>query len=400
MELNDFLIEQLRSTPNPNFAKIGRLAKETFDLEDSKEALRLRTSKLYKKFIQKSEPSSHFLMEETLKKLGINPENIVEAKFINHLKTPSVNIKTKYSKEEVTIDNLLEKIQDIIDKSFVNPIILPESKPIKEEKAFMFWSSDKHVGAKTEKDSIYENEYNRVVFKHRMEKSLSPLIEAANYFGRFDKVVYADLGDSLDGWDGYTTRGGHKLPQNMNNVEAFSTYIEESLSFFDKLINLNLANSYEFIAQVNDNHSGNFGQIANETLARILNLKYPQVKTTIFSKFVDHFEYGAHTFMLCHGKDSEDLKHGLPFIPNDKVSDWIREYISEKNINTEFKHFIKGDLHQSNSFTMKWGKYKNVLSLYGSSKYIHNNFGNTKGGLCYDIVWKHNKKCLSDEIMF
>ena len=400
MELNDFLIEQIKSTPNPNFAKIGRLAKETFNLKETDENLRTKASRLHKKLLLEQSPSSHFLMQETIKKLGLNPEDITEAKFINHLKTPSVNIKTKYSKEEVTIDSLLDKIQSIIDKSSIVPEMLPEIVLLEEEKAFIFWSSDKHVGAKTEKDSIYENEYNREVFKNRMLASIVPCVEAHHNLGRFDKIVYVDLGDSLDGWDGYTTRGGHKLPQNMNNVEAFTTYIEESLSFFDTLISLNLANSYEFIAQVNDNHSGNFGQIANETLARILNLKYPQIKTTIFSKFVDHFIYGGHTFMLCHGKDSEDLKHGLPFIPTDKVSDWIREYISEKKINTEYKHFIKGDLHQSNSFTLKWGRYKNVLSLYGGSKYIHNNFGNNKGGLCYDIIWKHTSKCYSDEIMF
>lgn len=400
MELNDFLLEQIKSTPTPNFAKIGKLAKEVFDLKDSDDSLRLKASRLHKKLLKESSPSSHFLMEETIKKLGINPENITEAKFINHLKTPSVNIKTKYTKEEITLESFLERVQEIVDKSNIIPVLLPESIPVKEEKAFIFWSSDKHVGAKTEKDSIYDNEYNRNVFRKRMLSSLIPCQEAAHELGRFDKIIYADLGDSLDGWDGYTTRGGHKLPQNMNNVEAFNTYVEESLLFFETLISLDLANSYEFVAQVNDNHSGNFGQIANETLARILNLKYPQIKTTIFTKFVDHFQYGAHTFMLCHGKDSEDLKHGLPFIPTDKVSDWIREYIAEKKINTEYKHFIKGDLHQSNSFTLKWGRYKNVLSLYGGSKYIHNNFGNNKGGLCYDIIWKHRSKCFSDEIIF
>ena len=45
-------------------------------------------------------------------------------------------------------------------------------------------------------------------------------------FGAFYSIYVCDLGDAVDGWNGYTTRGGHKLPQNMSNKEVFETYVE------------------------------------------------------------------------------------------------------------------------------------------------------------------------------
>ena len=36
-----------------------------------------------------------------------------------------------------------------------------------------------------------------------------------------DTLIIDDLGDFMDGWDGETTRKGHKLPQNMDNQKAF-----------------------------------------------------------------------------------------------------------------------------------------------------------------------------------
>lgn len=402
MELTQYLTQEVKSVPNPNFYEIARKAIDLFDLSDSVNAISKRASRIYKKEKLNTTPSEQFLLNEYLHKHGINPENVVEAKFINHLKSPSVNIKTKYTKEDKTVDDIINTLEDLINKCSITPVILPEPSLIKNEdkKAFCFWSSDKHVGAETKENSIYQNNYNREVFASRMTQSLEPYKEAYSLFGKFDKVIYADLGDSMDGWDGYTTRGGHKLPQNMTNPEAFQTYVEETVFFFDQLISLNMANSYEFIAQVNDNHGGDFSHIANDTVCKILNLKYPQVKTTIITKFIDYFIYGAHGFMLCHGKDNEDLKNGLPLNPDEKTSNYIKQYIDTHLAKVEFKHFIKGDLHKSNSHTLNWGRYKNVLSLYGASKWIHNNFGNSKGGLCYEIVWKHRNKIFSDEIFF
>ena len=101
------------------------------------------------------------------------------------------------------------------------------------EKDLLVYTSDKHIGAKTQSNSIYNNEYNAEEFRNRMMQIANEIAS----LGSMDNLIIFDLGDALDGFNAQTTRGGHTLPQNMNNKEQFETYLKVHAEFFNHIIN-------------------------------------------------------------------------------------------------------------------------------------------------------------------
>lgn len=332
-------------------------------------------------------------LEEYCAKYHIPFEQVTSVKFVNHNGQAAWNAVCDLSKiSEIHLDNYFDKLRDsLIDD--IKPIYINEIGT--SELAYHLYTADKHVGAETRDNSLYDNPYNAQIFELRMDAAFEDLIETHQLSGRFDKIFVADLGDSVDGWNGKTTRNSnHELPQNMDNKETFDVYVRVMCKWFDKLISLDLANSYEFFATSNDNHGGDFSYIVNRAVEIYLNLRYPQIKTRIQLKFIETYDYGKHTFMLCHGKDDKDLKHGMPLNLDQKTEAFINQYIDIEKLNDRWLHFIKADLHQESiNFGRKF-RYRNVLSLYGSSAWIMTNFGLTKAGVSAELVWKNKNKVM------
>jgi hypothetical protein len=118
-------------------------------------------------------------------------------------------------------------------------------------------------------------------------------------------------------------------------------------------------------------------------------------------KFLEHFEYGKHVFIFTHGKDNEDRKFGLPLQLNDKTENFVNKYIDYHNIDKSKNiHLIKGDLHNESQQLGQTFRYRNVLSMYGSSKWIHNNFGPGIAGVSFDIVNKQSDDIYSFYLTF
>jgi hypothetical protein len=115
----------------------------------------------------------------------------------------------------------------------------------------------------------------------------------------------------------------------------------------------------------------------------------PAIEVRVFDKFIEHFVTCDQTFILCHGKDAKDMFRNLPLVINDKVENQINEYIDYNNI-TGTIHFIKGDLHQTATTYANKFRYKSVSSFFGSSEWIHKNFGNTKAAVDYDVILDNN----------
>ena len=309
--------------------------------------------------------------------------------------------------------NILQKkdnefaIDDAIDivKQFVlsqdNPFyLLPDIRET-NNKALFVYTSDKHIGAFVPKEAIYENDYNALTFEKRMHDLVLEILYMQKVYGTFSDIYILDMGDSLDGMNGTTTRGGHNLPQNMNNREAFETYLKVHKNFFDILIKEKVAANYHIYGVTEDNHSSDFGYFANRAIELYLNTRYPEINTQIFEKFIEHFVYGEHTFIITHGKDSEDLKHGLPLVLNDKVENLLNKYIKYHKIDTKYVHVIKGDLHQESSQLTSSFRYRNVLSMFGSSKWMMNNFSaSCKGGCSMEIVEKNTHRIFPNTILF
>lgn len=384
-----------RFTKCPNYLKngAGSLAKSlkatVADVMEAKELTRTALG------IKSGVRSNEYM--EKLKSLDIQPTDVKSVKFWDNMQGEQrFSIQTKnewYKKEER--DEYFENLKIYLTKK-LKPIKFTKEKA--NDKCLMIHTSDKHIGCKVV-NSIYENEYNEGTIEERMTALLKEVIYLTSVYGRFDKIIFNDLGDALDGYNGQTTRGGHKLPQNMDNQQQFDVFVRTTCDFFDYMVELDLANSYSYICVNNDNHSSDFAYCANRAIQIFLNCKYPQIEVRLMTKFIEHYTYGNHTFMLCHGKDKEDMKHGMPLKINDKVEKYILQYIDYHKLEGKL-HFIKGDLHSSNTELLRKFRYVNVLSLFGASKWIHNNFGNSNSGVSFDVVEKSTDRVFEHKICF
>ena len=302
-------------------------------------------------------------------------------------------------------DLSVEDVDQILTNIFKEktPIILQKDLKLSNEKALFIYTSDKHIAAYVnDKEAVYQNKYDGYSFDARMTTILYEVCYLVSSFGKFKDIFIIDLGDRMDGMNAQTTRGGHKLPQNMNDKEAFETAISVEKRFYDVLFQSGYAENYQIISNACSNHGGIFDYMVSRALEMYVNAVYPFVKTSIQEKFIDHVEYGNHVFILTHGKDAEDMKHGLPLHMNDKTENYINKYLMYNKINPEHKNIsvVKGDLHKDTSETTYNFRYRNVLSLFGGSKWIGTNFGPTKAGCSFDIVEYTSDRIFEHKVIF
>jgi len=256
---------------------------------------------------------------------------------------------------------------------------------------FIF-SSDKHIGALTKENSVYTNKYDKEEITKRLFTLTFGLIhKLKSIYGKFESIYYMDLGDALDGFDNKTTRGLggaslHTLPQQLNNREQHDLYIEVHKKLFDSIIANNVANKVYYITTSNSNHGGDFEYGAMRHLETYLNVKYPEIKTFVSYKPLNHFIVDNTAIIFGHGKDDEDMRNGFPLVLNDKVENYINDYIRVNKL-TDYKiTVVSGDLHQSATTYGKNFRYKKVLSQYGGSKWIHTNYGSDTPGISCDVL--------------
>lgn len=289
-------------------------------------------------------------------------------------------ISSKYFELKRRISDFSEFLQglDIQGRVEIRTPIINTTKTI------VVYLSDMHVGADVSKDSVYINDFNAEEAKKRMDLILNRIKELAVFTGA-SNIVVCNLGDSLDGYNNETTRGGHFLPQNMNNKEQFAIYIQLMVDFFAELSNCGLFANIKYYCVPGGNHDGDFGYITNKALEGYLYKLNPNIEVSVFNKFMEQFNCCSHTFILCHGKDEKDMFKNLPLTLNDKTENLINEYLEYKNISGKV-HFVKGDLHQSATTYGKRFRYKSVSSFFGSSEWIHKNMGNTKAACDIDII--------------
>jgi len=287
-------------------------------------------------------------------------------------------------------NELKNKVSDLSDflsetKFNITPLELPKPRKFYEDKTILVYLSDIHMGADVSDYSIYNNEYNINVAKQRMAVVVAKIVEAAKMFS-CGNIIVCNIGDSIDGYNQETTRGGHKLPQNMDNKDQYKNFIDLMLALFSHLSTSNQFKNIKYYSVDGGNHDGDVGYIINKSLEACLNIMNPNITTRVFDKFIDSFKVDDHTFVLCHGKDAKDMFKNLPLVINDKTENQINEFLDYNKIYGSNIHFVKGDLHQSATTYAKRFRYKSVSSFFGSSEWIHKNFGNTKAAVDYDII--------------
>ena len=201
--------------------------------------------------------------------------------------------------------------------------------------------TDVHIGMKISETAQYDFKWN----KEELLKSLDKMIKFVVKQQQADILIIDDLGDFMDGWDSMTVRRQHKLPQNMTNNEAFDVGVMFKL----KLVN-ELSKHYKKIICHNltqDNHAGSFGYVVNSAFKAVAKQMFDNVEIINYRKFINHYTIKDNTFIVCHGKDSENLKYGLKPKLDAKALGQINNYIdmnflAKKDMQIEFS---KGDSH-------------------------------------------------------
>jgi hypothetical protein len=300
--------------------------------------------------------------------------------------SPMLWLKTKH--ESVRVTNPLFKtpqekaIEDIdflsIFKDKVQPIKISNLGIAKDISLFdRAVYTDVHIGMDVNKDgySLYDGVWNECEIFNRLQIFVNEIVKSQ----RSQTLFLNDLGDFMDGFDGFTTRGGHALPQNMDNQKAFDIGLKFKIAMIDELVKyytkINVVNI------CNDNHAGSFGYIVNSAFKTYIELKYPDnVTVTNQRKFIDHYIVENRCFILTHGKDDKSLKFGFkPQIDPTQIEK-IKNYIDEYKLHGYDIEFSKGDSHQlifdltsSTAF-----EYQNFGAFSPPSDWVKTNFKNTK----------------------
>ena len=127
-----------------------------------------------------------------------------------------------------------------------------------------------------------------------------------------------------------------------------------------------------------------------------MELKYNgRVKVENIRQFIDHYKVGKYTFIICHGKDSKNLKFGFKAMLDKAGQEKIDDYIKEHFLYTEDSviEFSKGDSHQYvfDNSTSQTFNYYSYPAFSPSSDWVQSNFKKGKSGLVMFNYFEDNK---------
>ncbi len=245
----------------------------------------------------------------------------------------------------------------------------------------IIWLSDLHIGAYNAKYSSFVQlpSYDVKEIKSRLTKIVATFADQT-----YHSVYVVNLGDSIDGFNKETTRGGHQLPEILDNKEISEAFIECMMGFFSSLTANVISNDFNYLSIGESNHGGDFEWLNQKLLAASIT-KYG-VKSYISNYPIDSFSIGKHHFLYAHGKDNNSQTRQFPLTLNPATELFFANYIAEKGICSPYIYVVKGDLHNYAYTTGKQFDYISVGSMYGSSNYIVANFGHTRWSINYTVV--------------
>ncbi len=329
--------------------------------------------------------------------VGVDPTN-----------TPMLWLKTKTESVRVTnplfvpkqekeiTETIKEAIESVISKITTLDYNF-KIKPLQSnEKALKVTIADDHVGLEPNPNDLglFKYEYNAEIYANSYEKVFTSIVKEYNTHGIFDIILLDNLGDEQDGWNGFTTRGGHTLPQNMTNAEVFETCVDVKVKMVKTLIESEMCKKIVLRKVTNDNHSGDFGHTINIAVKKIINLLYSSdlVEVETLTKFMEHRFYGEHCFILTHGKDTNQMFKGLPLDLNDKTINFVNDYIRFYDIKSKYVHLEKGDLHRIGYNKCSTFDYRNFMSFAPPSSWVQHNFGDCYSGYSIQVIPKYNNE--------
>lgn len=315
-------------------------------------------------------------------------DKVKSFKLVSHTGVPYYNI-VFYESGEEKAENEIDFLNIFKDK--IKPI-LPTYKRNEQDNADFdrLVITDVHIGMNVNPDgySLYGGEWNETELNKRLKDVVNYVVANA----KSSKLIIHELGDFMDGWDGFTTRGGHSLPQNMDNQKAFDVGLNFKIALVSSL--KNHYNEIQCINICNDNHAGSFGYIVNSAFKTYVELKYPNsVTVTNQRKFIDHYFIGKRCFILTHGKDDKSLKFGFKPVLDSNQIEKIKNYIDENKLHNYKIEFSKGDSHQLmfDSSTSKHFEYQNFGAFSPPSNWVQTNFQNSISSFSFFNYFENQK---------
>ena len=325
--------------------------------------------------------------EEELKEMHLREK---ENDFLKRIEKDEIKdlraLVTKLTKENTKSINR-SLIEDTIKNTIKDYRELPVNLNNKNAKYpdLIIWLSDLHIGAYNAKYSSYIQLPSYDI--NEIKSRLSRIVES--FIGQeYHSVYVVNLGDSIDGFNKETTRGGHELPEILDNKEISEAFIECMTEFFATLTSKVKCNDFNYLCIGESNHGGDFEWLNQKLLAAYIT-KYG-VKSYISNYPIDNFVIGNHSFLYCHGKNQKDQSRSFPLTLNPNTELYFANYIAETGIRNEHIYVVKGDLHNYAYTTGKQFDYISVGSMYGSSNYIVANFGHTKWSINYSVVTENS----------
>jgi hypothetical protein len=302
-------------------------------------------------------------------------------------------IHTKESEKKALFELNKETIKQSIQELNLKPLEVPKIKP-KWDKVLKITYTDVHVGMHIEND-LYDSGFWG---EDELNETLKNIVQhCVIAFENHYKIVVEDLGDLVDGWNGETTRGGHKLPQNMSNTECFKAATRFKIELAKELSLLGVP--LEFHNVVNDNHGGDFSHLVNLHVKEVLSYLLPDVEYNIYTDFISHYIVGEWAFIICHGKDAKFMKFGFKAQLDQKAKDHISNYIDKHDLHSYKICFEKGDSHQliRDCSNPKF-EYNSYMALSPSSEWVSTNFSKGRRGFAIEEINGHLKTFTSIEL--
>jgi len=320
-------------------------------------------------------------------------KDITSYKLVSHTGTPFYNIVFK------------ENVADSIDVSFeelIEDAVSKHIEPVKVDKRVAKLDhhtvdrlvyTDTHVGMCVNPNGfgLYGGRWNEEELMDRCDIMVNAVIDNR----KSGELYIDDLGDFLDGWNAETARGGHKLPQNMDNEKAFKVGLEFKMRMIDNLIPYFDSITVRNICE--DNHAGSFAYVLNHAFKEIVKAKYGlSVSIVNQRKFIDYYTVGDHAIVTSHGKDSSNLKFGFKPHLDPKQIEKVDQYLKSEDVYKKSKYirFCKGDSHQA-LFDMSGSDdfdYFNYPALSPSSNWVQTNFKKGRSGFVIEHFNKFERK--------
>jgi hypothetical protein len=137
----------------------------------------------------------------------------------------------------------------------------------------------------------------------------------------------------------------------------------------------------------NDNHAWEFWQLAHYHVEEMVNERYSwSVKIHCLTRFMEHYIFWDHCYILTHGKDAKNMKNWLPLNLTPQAINFINEYIDHYEIKSKYIHLEKWDLHQQGYNRTKKFEYVNFPSFAPWSNWVWHNFGDSYSAYTIQVV--------------